>query len=161
MARETTDYRAETTGDAQDTAREFVDKIIEQYTGDGKVSDDLNNDYDGGDRYHHETHVDRAYSLTEAVELLDDLREHTETDSGLWEGEEPREAISAQAAFTYGNAVYSRWTDLVNEINGDSDLSELKDQLDALDDTEPDDETKIAKIKALIRTQIDSIIDGF
>lgn len=161
MARETTDYRSEAHSDAQDTARNFIDEIVEQYVDKGGVSDDLNNDYSGGDSYHHETHVDRAYSLTGAAKVLDDLREHTETDSGLWERQEPREAISTQAAFTYGNAVYSRWTDLVKEINGDSDLSELKDQLDALDDTEPDDETKIAKIKALIRTQIDSIIDGF
>jgi hypothetical protein len=157
----TNNLAADIDSDAQDTARNFIDEIVEQYVDKGEVSGDLNNDYPDGDAYHHENHVDKEYSLTEAAEVLDSLSQHEETDSGLWEELEPREAISAQAAYTYGNAVYSRWTDLVKEINDDSDLAELKEQLDALDDTEADDETKIAKLKALIRIQIDSIIDGF
>ena len=62
-----------------------------------------------------------ATDLQEAAALLDELSKHEETDNGLWEGQEPREAIATQAAFTYGNAVYAEWTDLIKQINDDAD----------------------------------------
>lgn len=112
-----TNYRAEALDDARSTVSEFADEIVEKIMDGGDASDDLNNDYSNGDAYHHESHVDRDYNLREAAELLDDLSDFEETDSGLWEGLEPRKAIAAQAAYTYGNAVYSNWTDLIGEIN--------------------------------------------
>ena len=33
---------------------------------------------------------------------------------------EPRWAIAAQAAYTYGNAVYSEWHDLIEKINNEA-----------------------------------------
>jgi len=112
-----TDYRAEVISDAKDTAENFLDEILLHILDKGKASDDLFNDYSGGDSYHHESHVDKYYDLNEAADVLDELRDDEETDSGLWEGKDPREAISIQAAFTYGNAVYSRWRKLIEEIN--------------------------------------------
>lgn len=110
-------YTDEAQAQAWDCASNFVDEMVEQWKRNGDISDDLNNDYPHGDLYHHENHVDNSYDLTEAAAILDKLDEYEETDHGLWDGLEPREAISAQAAYTYGNAVYSMWTDIVKEIN--------------------------------------------
>lgn len=113
----TTNYREESASDAKYTVREFRDRISEMLIDDGKASDDLHNDYSNGDAYHHESHVDKEYDLMEAAQLLHELSNHKETDSGLWDGLEPEEAISAQAAHTYGNAVLSEWRDLIEAIN--------------------------------------------
>lgn len=120
--------------DAADTANEFIDTIVDEYVDHGEVSDDLLNDYPGGDSYHHETHVDKSYDLSEAAELLEELDDYEETDEGLWQGQKPREAISTQAAFTYGNAVMSLFRDLVKEINDDDNLQELKSAYDNVAD---------------------------
>jgi hypothetical protein len=115
--------------DAQETARNFLDDILEQVLGDSdkfaKVSHDLHNDYRDGDQYHHENHVDRDYSLVEAGRLLEELAEYEETDHGLWDGLEPRQAIAAQAAYAYGNAVLSWWQYLISRINEDQDLCDM------------------------------------
>ena len=104
--RDTTDYVSEAITDAKNMALNFLEDIVESYVdNDGKASTDLFNDYPSGDEYHHEGHVDNEYDLTEAAMLLDQLSNFEETDSGLWEGLEPRKAISAQTAYTYGNAV--------------------------------------------------------
>jgi len=110
-------YRANARLDAIDMVRNYEDQIVEQLVDRGEASDDYNNDYPGGDSYHHEQHVDKSYSLLEAATLLDQLSDHEETDSGLWEGQLPREAITAQAAYTYGNAVSSFWSELLKAIN--------------------------------------------
>jgi uncharacterized membrane-anchored protein YhcB (DUF1043 family) len=101
MARESKDYRAKAESDAWDTLDNFADEMVRQWRESGEISNDMNNDYPNGDSYHHESHTDRDYDLQEAAELLDQLSEYEETDSGLWEGLEPRRAIAAQAAYTY------------------------------------------------------------
>jgi hypothetical protein len=113
-------YRQDAASDAAETIRNFADEILEQLLDKREASDDLLNDYPNGDSWHHECHVDKDYSLQEAAELLDDLCDHEETDSGLWEGLEPRRAIACQAAYTYGNAVYSEWRDLIEKINDEA-----------------------------------------
>lgn len=110
-------YRAKAVEDAADTVREYKDEIVRQLVEDGKASNDLNNDYPSGDAYHHEAHVDRGYTLLEAAHVLDELSEFEADDSGLWEGQAPREAVETMAAFTYGNAVYSLWNELIERIN--------------------------------------------
>ena len=103
--------------DAVETVKEYLDEIIEQILDDKEASDDLLNDYPNGDSWHHENHVDKYYNLQEAAHVLTEYRNDIETDSGLWEGLEPTRAICAQAAYTYGNAVYTEWRDLIKEIN--------------------------------------------
>jgi hypothetical protein len=110
-------YLSNAESDAKETVEYFFDTVVESLLDDGKASDDLYNDYPGGDAYHHESHVDKSYSLTEAAELLDELHDSEETDTGLWEGMMPKEAIGVQAAYTYGNAVYSEFRNLIEEIN--------------------------------------------
>ena len=117
MPREEEDYRANARVDAIDMVQHFEDEIVEQLVDRGEASDDYNNDYPDGDSYHHESHVDRAYNLLDAAKLLDQLGKFEETDSGLWEGQMPRDAIATQAAFTYGNAVSAFWSELVKAIN--------------------------------------------
>lgn len=114
--------------DAWECGRNFVDEMVDQFKESGEISADLNNDYTNGDEYHHENHVDRDYDLTEAAQLLDELEEWEETDSGLWDGLEPRRAIAAQAAYTYGNAVYDLWRrHVVEDLN--EKLEELAEAL--------------------------------
>ncbi len=110
-------WEEEAESDARDCFENFVDEMADQVADVGEASDDLNNDYPGGDSYHHENHVDEAYNLTDAAAILDELGRWEETDSGLWERQNPRDAISTQAAFTYGNAVYDKWRDMVKELN--------------------------------------------
>lgn len=106
---------------ARDDAHEFIERFSEQIElqmiEDSRVSEDFRNDWEGGDSYLHESYVDREYDLGEAAGLLYQLDEFEETDSGLWEGQSPREAISTRAAFTYGRAVEEYVREFVKEIN--------------------------------------------
>jgi hypothetical protein len=150
----TTHWLHDAKEDARDTARYFLDAIAERIKDGEEASNDLLNDYPDGDSYHHESHVDKEYDLQEAAALLDELADYEETDSGLWQGLEPRKAISCQAAYTYGNAVYSLFHDLIGEINDDDELPiiVLDSRLDSADDA-PDER--------LIRARINQIIDAF
>lgn len=127
---EETNYAQEADDDAKEMVEHYLDEIVEQILESGEASNDLYNDYTNGDSYHHEQHVDRHYSLLEAAKLLDQLSSYEETDPGLWQGLEPREAVTAQAAYTYGNAVYSEWQNLIEKINEEAGslMSELQDE---------------------------------
>ncbi len=126
-----TNYYTQAESDAWDTVTEFAEEILEQIRRGDEISDDLCNDYDNGDEYHHTTHVDKWYTLTQAAEVLDQLSEWEEDDYGLWQGLEPRKAIAAQAAFTYGNCVYAQWCELVKELNDESTDIDFGDDDDA------------------------------
>lgn len=130
------DYRSDAESDARDTISEFQDTILEALLESGEASDDLLNDYPSGDAYHHESHVDKWYNLQDAAELIDQLSEFEETDSGLWEGQQPKEAIGTCAAFTYGNAVYSEWHDLIEKINEEAEtiIDDYDDQISAAEE---------------------------
>ncbi len=126
-------YFQDAKDDAKSTAEEFKDQIVEMLLDDGKASDDLHNDYPSGDSYHHESHVDRDYNLSDAAAVLDELHQYQETDSGLWDGQDPRRAVATMAAFTYGNAVLSMWSDLISEINDDSEVQGILDDISMLE----------------------------
>ncbi len=110
-------YTQEAISDAGDLIENFRDEIKEAIKNGKQVSDDWNNDYPDGDSYFHESYVDKSYGLLEAAEVLGELSDFEETDSGLWEGQSPQDAIGTQAAFTYGNAVWSYARDIVKDIN--------------------------------------------
>lgn len=114
---EETDYRKKADSDAADAVENFMDEIVEALMDSGEAPRDIT---EYSESYHHETHVDRSYSLIEAAHLLDDLNDYEETDEGLWEGQAPRDAVVAQAAWTYGNAVYSIFTKYLEDINSDA-----------------------------------------
>jgi hypothetical protein len=133
-------YLSDARSDAVDTVGNFLDEVVEQLIDKGEASDDLFNDYPSGDEYHHQSHVDKYYRLSEAAELLDELSRYEETDSGLWEGLEPCRAIAAQAAYTYGSAVLAMWSELISEINGDDEAETIRDAVVNLADWEGEDE---------------------
>jgi hypothetical protein len=124
-------YRDDARADAVSTVENYQDEIVEALIDSGKAIDDLLNDYGSGDSYHHENHVDKWYDLTDAAKVLDELSDFEETDTGLWQGLEPRRAIGAQAAYTYGNAVYSEFRDLIDTINDnfDAELDQLQTEV--------------------------------
>jgi hypothetical protein len=114
-------YRDYAEQDAKATVENFIDQIVEQLCDNGKASDDLLNDYPGGDTWHHENHIDHCYDFKEAAAIIDQLSEFEEADRGLWEGQDMKEAVSTCAAFTYGNAVYHEWCELIKRINQEAD----------------------------------------
>ncbi len=152
---ETTNYLREAADDAADTVRNFADEILEQLLDDGEASDDLLNDYPNGDAWHHECHVDKEYSLIDAATLIDQLRDFEENDSGLWEGQEPKAAVSTMAAFTYGNAVYSEWRELIEKINSEAsgiinDFDETAEECDDTDALETDKREALRKMFGVV-----------
>jgi hypothetical protein len=134
-------YLSEAEEAARDCVRYYAGEIIEQLQKKGTVSDDLFNDYAGGDAYHHENHVDKWYNLVESAQLLSELRDHEETDSGLWDSQDPEDAVRSKAAYTYGNAVYAAWRTLIEQINDDA-----QDILDEYNDLADDAEIEIESL---------------
>jgi hypothetical protein len=115
---DTRDYYHDARCDAVEMAVYFADQVAEHLLRDGVASNDLFNDYNGGDSYHHENHVERGYELLDAAELLDQLGDWKEDDYGLWQGiKDPRDAVEVMAQYTYGNAVQALWRDIIEEIN--------------------------------------------
>lgn len=114
---------------AGDTISHYEDEIIDFLVEETEAATDIQ-DFPNGDSYHHETHVDRDYNLEEAAELVEELSDHAETDAGLWEGKEPSEVLSAQAAWTFGNAVAAEFQFLMEEINSEyaSEVDDLFDE---------------------------------
>jgi hypothetical protein len=108
-------WSASADSDARDAIEYFLDEIVSRAFDD---RDEVPTGIDEwSDSYHHETHIDRSYSLMEAAEVLDQLSQYEETDSGLWEGQEPQEAVITQAAFTYAHAVYSEFRTMMEGVN--------------------------------------------
>lgn len=59
--------------------------------------------------------TDRAYSLTDAAYIIESCV-NEETDSGLWEGQQPEQAISTKAAFAYSMDVWFKCEEIYKEI---------------------------------------------
>lgn len=78
------------------------------------------------------------------VDLLDsahiiDQSSNVETDSGLWEGQEPTEAIKTQAFFTYRNDLYNEVSEQFKTM-----LEEKKEEIEAeLEELENNDSDEI------------------
>ena len=100
------------------------------------------------------------------------MRDDEETDSGLWQGLPPRDAIRAQAAYTYGNAVLREWRDLIDDINGQAadiidshgrleiEAEGQRERLDELQDADSDDsddldEDEQSELQNLLETEDD------
>jgi hypothetical protein len=105
-----------------DVTQEAIDFIVEyaEIFEEGLVDEaDFDyNDMDGLDSAFHESIVDRAYSLEDAAFVI----EHTdneETDSGLWEGQDMRSAMSACAAYSYGNDVWQEIDEQYDTLKDD------------------------------------------
>ncbi len=120
------DWRAECIGHAVDMVLEgCLEEIVEGLLNDGKASSYVS-DYESADQHLHESVLDDCIDgVTEAAHFLDRYWNERETDRGLWEGQEPAEALVTQATYTYGNIVTNYFGQLVKEINGDAELAAL------------------------------------
>lgn len=73
---------------------------------------------------------------------------NVETDYGLWEGQDPQDAIKAMAFFTYRNDLYYAVKELMEEeldselTNLQEQLTELQEQFDNLEDNEENEDDR-------------------
>jgi len=119
-------YRDEAVYDAKTLVKEqLAEPILEQLGPNGNLMRVF--DHDSVYTWVHEYCIDKSYTLLEAATLLDQLRDYTETDYGLWHCLEPKDAIAVQAAYTYGNAVQSLARSLVENIGEEYDTLEQGD----------------------------------
>ena len=118
--KEEKDYAEMAKRDALEGAKYAFDRMVDDVMKKGQVSGDPRDywEFEAGTVY---------YSSHDAVEVLEQLLEHQETDSGLWDGAEPLEAVRIMAAYTYGNAVYEEGRKLLGSIQYAVD--ELRDAL--------------------------------
>lgn len=148
-------YLSDARSDACDLVENFMDQIVEKLVNVDEASDDWNNDYEDGDSYFHESFVDREYSFREAGELIEELSEYEETDGGLWEGRDMKDAVSTCAAFTYGKAVWCQAEKLMERINRRAlDMWGEWSDLEAEHGVEMSHEEKEARTTDMIQTQI-------
>ncbi len=155
------DYFTDAGRDAAETVKHFLDCIVEQLMDKGAAGDHLYNDYPNGDQYHYENHTDKDYDLSESADVLSQLSENVETDHGLWEKMEPKDAIAAQAAYTYGNAVIDRFGQLIEKINErydiltvtlddwETDAAEQRKRLEELESLSKRDRNEYNELRAL------------
>lgn len=94
------------------------------------------NDIDNLDSLWHETIVDRAYTVADAEYILDNC-ENEEGDSGIWEGLDYRDEMSARAAYSFSNDVWFKCEEMYNEI---------KDRMRELVDDENVNEDEAAQL---------------
>lgn len=76
--------------------------------------------------YHFETNIDRDWTLLEAAQILEQLP--NETDQGLWEGLSPHDAVRAQAAYTFGNAVWLVAEETLEDLQSSPEVNNLINQ---------------------------------
>lgn len=121
---------------------EYVEKEAKSFVEDNELDlideiEDGNtdvNEYIHDYRLHEWVDSDFIYvDLMDCAEILEQSNE-VETDSGLWEGLEPRKAIETQAFFTYRNdlgfEVESQFKDILERKleEVESDLDELREE---------------------------------
>ena len=151
----TKDWLADAKGNARDAVLHFLDVVVRDLLDGARVSDDMLNDYPDGDSYHHETHVDRWHNFSDAADLLNDLDEWEETDSGLWDGQDMKQALATCAAYTYGNCVYDMWQYIIEAIN--EDACEPNDLWVILRDTEEEGLSQ-EKRRELVEARVREIV---
>ena len=119
------DYYDEVRKEAVDFIEEVMDEVAESL----KNGEDYLLDGDVEDRFF-ECVTDRSYTLSDAAFVIDHSN-NVETDSGLWEGMPPKEAIEAQAAFTFSNDVHSKVEEIYEDLKStyDDNYGEVYDDL--------------------------------
>lgn len=134
--------------DVEQEAKDFLDNHeddLKEAIKEGKDFD--RNDIDDLDSWFHEEITDRAYSLEDAAFVLAHSSE-VETDSGLWEGQDPGDAISTQAAFTFSNDVWFKCEEIYKEIKEEyeSQKTEIDEKTEDEDKTEQENGKLLDKL---------------
>jgi hypothetical protein len=118
-------YDSEVHKEAVDFIEEFMDDVVEALKNDENylLDGDLNDTF-------FEMITDRSYTLSDAAFVIDNSN-NVETDSGLWEGKDPQDAVEIQAAFTYSNDVHSEVEEIYEDLKStyDDNYGEVYDEL--------------------------------
>jgi hypothetical protein len=119
------DYESEVRKEAVDFIEEVMDDVVEAL----RNGDDYLLDRDVEDRFF-ECVTDRSYTLSDAAFVIDNSN-NVETDSGLWEGKDPQDAIETQAAFTFSNDVHAEVEEIYEDLKStyDDNYGEVYDDL--------------------------------
>lgn len=119
------DYESEVRKEAVDFIEEVMDEVIEAL----KNGENYILDGDVEERFF-ECITDRSYTLSDAAFVIDNSR-NVETDSGLWEGKDPQDAVEIQAAFTFSNDVHSDVEEIYEDLKStyDDNYGEVYDEL--------------------------------
>lgn len=124
------DWAQETHQDATDMILEgCLDEVVDILM-EGNELPRYYSEYDGADTYLNESVDCCVHDITEAADLIQTYWTERETDSGLWSGKDPCDAIVVQAHYTYQNVVASKFSWLIKEINHDKQLTALLLELD-------------------------------
>lgn len=99
--------------------------------------------------------------LLDSAEILDQSN-NVETDSGLWQGEEPRKAIATQAFFTYRGDLFNALKDEVygylEELESEaiSDLGFAQEELDSKTES-LDEDADVTEETSIEREKLDKV----
>ena len=127
-------YSDEVRKEAVDFIDEMFDEFIEAMQNE---EDYFFSDCSVDDRFF-ECVGDRAYTLTDAAFVIENS-DNVETDSGLWEGQDPIDAICTQAAYTFSNDVRIEVEEIYEDVKSEYDRA-YSDVYDELADKHSDDE---------------------
>jgi len=122
-------------------AVDFIEEMMDEFITAMQNEDDYFFNSDVEDRFF-ECVCDRAYTLSDAAFVIENS-DNVETDSGLWEGREPAEALETQAAFTFSNDVHCEAEEIYESVKSEYDLhyqvvyDELADKHSDDDDYDP------------------------
>jgi len=106
--------------EAVDFIHENMSMFIEGFAEDSDLPD-----IRGFDRMFSESIVDRAYSAEDAQFIMDHC-DNPETDTGLWEGSDPEDALIAQAGHSFANDVRAEIEKIYDRIK-DQVIAETDD----------------------------------
>lgn len=150
---EVENFKAKAMDDALDCIDEHSEAIAESLLENNCEADDDPETYDQYVR--HENWQQHDYGLIEAAHLLDQLEEHEESDTGLWEGADGvREILSSMAAFTYCNACTDLFRRFIKDLNNDSVLEELNAEYQENVEKWSEEDTALQKKKVNERIEL-------
>jgi gas vesicle protein len=120
-------YKEYINNEARSFVDEYEDDLLDEIRNGYTDVYEFVNDY----RVHKWVDNDFIYvDLTDSAEILEQS-DNVETDSGLWEGQEPIEAIKTQAFFTYRNDLSSEIISVFKSVLQDK-LDEFEKRLEEL-----------------------------
>lgn len=120
-------YKEYVDNEARSFVDEYEDELLDEIKNGNTDVYEFVNDY----RVHEWVDNNFIYvDLTDSVEILEQS-DNVETDFGLWEGQEPIEAIKTQAFFTYKNDLSDKVISIFESVLQDK-LNELEERLEKI-----------------------------
>ena len=120
-------YKEYVDNEARSFVDEYEDELLDEIKNGNTDVYEFVNDY----RVHEWVDNNFIYvDLTDSAEILEQS-DNVETDFGLWEGQEPIEAIKTQAFFTYKNDLSDKVISIFESVLQDK-LNELEERLEKI-----------------------------